>query len=758
MNDGKRLGQIFACSLIAVFAALLIGGCASYPIDFGKLHGGQVSREHAKPMEGGYYQNFDKKAATIEVGPVESTNPVNTQHVLVATVKDAAGNPLPGRRVEWMLAEGSVGAIVEVDESGWYNTRGHKVTNKYAISHSNQGDHVLTRGNSDPSDDIVLGKGQTWCTITSPTEGDSHVIAYAPAIYNWDKHKVFAIKHWRDVKWEWPKDAVNPIGTDHEFVVKVAKASDGTPLDCIVDFSIVSGPDAVFRPSNKKTASVKTAANGTASVTLAQVKPAEGQNVIEMIITREQCGECNPPVKIASGKVKKTWVGPRIGIKKTAPEQAGLGDEFDYQIVVNNPGKATATNVKVADTLPAGIEFVTSQPTAKRSGQNLEWSLGSLKQGANKAIRVKVKATKTGTFENCAVVTADHKLSAKSCDQTVVTAPRLAIKKTGPAEVLLCDPIKYTVVVTNSGDGPTSGVVVKDNLPNGLLTEAGNRAVNINVGTLNPGQSKKATYSAKASKPGTYTNTAIATDASGLKAEATHKVVVRQPVLVVTKTGPKIRYIGRAAAYEITVTNKGDGAARDTVLTDTVPGQMQFVSASDGGQLANGRVTWNLGTLAPNASRKVTVNLRASQIGTARNTANAQAYCAKASASAVTEVSGLAAILLEVVDVEDPIEVGANETYLIIVTNQGSAVGTNIKIDCTLPNEQQYVSITGPTNASVNGKNVSVAPLGQLAPKAKATYKLVVKATATGDLRFKVELKSDQMTSPVMETESTHVY
>ena len=40
----------------------------------------------------------------------------------------------------------------------------------------------------------------------------------------------------------------------------------------------------------------------------------------------------------------------------------------------------------------------------------------------------------------------------------------------------------------------------------------------------------------------------------------------------------------------------------------------------------------------------------------------------------------------------------------------------------------------------------------------EATYKVVVKGVAVGDVRFKVSLTSDQMTKPAEETESTHIY
>src|SRR5690606_14963771 len=123
-----------------------------------------------------------------------------------------------------------------------------------------------------------------------------------------------------------------------------------------------------------------------------------------------------------------------------------------------------------------------------------------------------------------------------------------------------------------------------------------------------------------------------------------------------------------------------------------------------------------------------------------------RAYCAKpANCTSTTEVVGIPAILLEVVDESDPIEVGQNETYTIIVTNQGSAPDTNIKVTVTLEDAMQYVSSSGPTTGRAEGKTITFAPLPSLAPKASATWKVVVKATAPGDVRFKTTLNSDEL-------------
>src|SRR5687767_10751436 len=38
------------------------------------------------------------------ISPTVDCNPVRTQHTLVVTVRDQAGNPMAGQRVEWILA------------------------------------------------------------------------------------------------------------------------------------------------------------------------------------------------------------------------------------------------------------------------------------------------------------------------------------------------------------------------------------------------------------------------------------------------------------------------------------------------------------------------------------------------------------------------------------------------------------------------------------------------------------------------------
>ncbi len=754
MRNLKSMAAALSAGVVLLGA---MAGCRNHMPHawFSWHYGGDMHRSYSKPPFG--VDNWDPWAASIELTPIEDVNPVRTQHVFVATVKDKEGKPLPNRRVEWIIASGSVGDFVEVDSNGWRASRGYKVDNHFAVTHTRNTNYTIRTGETD----IQIGEGQTWVVVTSPIEGETHITAYAPGIYDWSKHKTFAVKRWYDVTWEFPAAATNPTGTPHEFITKVTKYSDGSPLvGYDVTYKIVDGPAGTFDPGGRDSVTVKTDGGGLARVVLNQARPAEGTNNVEITIVRPenvQC--CEPAVPIATGRTSKTWIGPKIAIQKDCAAEKLLNEQFTYDIVVTNPSQVTTKDVVVTDPLPDGIDYVSSTPAGTVSGKTITWNAGALNGGGTWRAQVMVKAVRKGTFENCAEVRTAEGLSARDCCVTKVAEAAIAIEKTCTPEVVLCDTIEHTITVRNPGDAPATNVRVEDRLPDGMVTADGRTSLVFDGGTLEPGGAKQAKFTVKATKVGSFTNTATVTADGGLQASASCTTVVKQPALAITKSGPSERFIGRDAEYEITVSNRGDAPARDTILTDAVPQGATFVSASDGGAMSGGNVTWNLGTLPPGGSKTVKMVVRASTAGVIRNTASARAFCAEAQAAHEMNVKGIPAVLLEVIDVDDPIEVGSPTTYVITVTNQGSAVGTNIKIVCVLPPEGEFVSGEGATRGSAAGNTVSFEPYPSLPPGQKISFRVVMRAKAAGDIRFKVTMTTDQTGSvPIEETESTRLY
>jgi uncharacterized repeat protein (TIGR01451 family) len=443
-------------------------------------------------------------------------------------------------------------------------------------------------------------------------------------------------------------------------------------------------------------------------------------------------------------------------IERFAPNPLLLNKDYEYQLRVTNVSNGVLREVHLAERQAEHYKLNGTNPQAQSmSDGRLHWALGNLAPGEAKVVRLHGAATQLGEIRHCATVWYE----AAVCQVLDVVQPALALTQSAPAQVFMCDTIPLELTVSNTGVGPARNVVIRDQLPAGLTTTDGQSSVAINVGMLPAGESRGYIVNTRAANRGVFENTASATADGGLTAQASSATRVVQPVLTLTKTAPQMRFVGRPIDYEMTVTNRGDGVAKNTVLEDTLPQGVEFHSASAAGEFANGRIVWRLGDLEPGASRRVTARVVGTALSTIENRAEARAYCADAAvATAVTRIGGIPAILLEVIDEIDPVEVGADTVYMIRVTNQGSLADTNVTIVCELEDSMQYISATGATPATVEGTSIRFAPLATLPPKTQAVWRITVKAIESGDARFSVELSSDQIGRPVNETEATNFY
>ncbi len=482
-------------------------------------------------------------------------------------------------------------------------------------------------------------------------------------------------------------------------------------------------------------------------ISKAEPKKAEPKKAVE------QKTDCGPYLVTTYHPCKSS---PVIRVDKEMPREVQVNKTFNYTITITNLTKCVMTDMTVTEKMSEGFQYKSSSPQGRPRGSDIVWSIDTLDGGEVIVLQVTGVAADVKCLRNCTTITYAFAL----CTNVSVVKPKLTLSKTAPGSVMLCDTIPYKFVVTNAGSGVAENVKITDNLPAGLETVDGAKKIVFDAGDLSAGQSKEFTSIVKADKTGKYINKAFATSTSDISAQSQAVTTfVRQPVLSITKTGPKKQYIGKEMVYNIAVTNRGDADAEDTVVVDTLPDGIKSVKVSAGATVANGKVTWNIGTLPVNTTKKFTVIYTPVKAANYVNMAQATAICAQdVAAKAATNVTGIAAILLEVIDVSDPVEIGENETYVITATNQGSAPDTNVTIICTLEENQTYVSSSGVTVGTSVGNLIKFAPLKTLPPKAKATWRVVVKSVKAGDVRFKVSMNTDEIGRPVEETEATHLY
>jgi uncharacterized repeat protein (TIGR01451 family) len=343
-----------------------------------------------------------------------------------------------------------------------------------------------------------------------------------------------------------------------------------------------------------------------------------------------------------------------------------------------------------------------------------------------------------------------------------VREPKLVLKAGNPERIYLGDVATLSLTVSNPGDGPADHVRIVAQVPDGLEHSRG-KTFEQDLGCLAPGEHRTVQVVCLAKTSGLQNIDCTATADAGLNAHDVGKVEVVMPKLNIAVTGPKLRYLERHAKYDVVVTNPGTAPAHNVSVVQQLPQGFKFVAASSGGRHDGGArtVSWFVGDLQPGESREVDVELIPTAAGDqVQKIVASAARGLRAESEITTRVEGLSALLMELVDTDDPVEVGAETAYEIRVTNTGSKNETNLELVCSLPEKMEFRSARCAAGCKyrVEGREVIFEPLPSLAPRADVVYRVVVRGIAPGDLRFRARIRADGLTEPVLREESTKVY
>lgn len=448
---------------------------------------------------------------------------------------------------------------------------------------------------------------------------------------------------------------------------------------------------------------------------------------------------------------------PNLALEKVAPATIRMGEPLRYEIVVRNAGSTPAHSVVVRDPVPAGTELIATEPVAEHEQGELLWTLGTLEPQQERRLVVELKPTREGEIGSVAQVT----FAARAAARTLVAQPKLTLEVLPDVEqIQLGEAVTLTFRVSNPGTGTATGVVLIEPIPEPLEHPAG-AELEYEIGTLEPGQTREVPLTLSAGGGGRAVNQATVVADGGLEARATTTVDVVAPKLGVTVSGPRRRYLGRPASYTVAVVNPGQVPTTGVRVVSYVPEGMQFVEAGAGGRFDPGSstVSWSLAELAGSQTAHLNVALMPTSPGEKLHRVLATAERGlEAESQVTTAVEGISAVLLEVVDVDDPVEVGTETVYEVRIVSQGSKSSTNVRLTVEVPPGIEFLGSTGPTEGEASDGKVVFEPLERLGPGVDAVYRIRAKGTRAGDQRFKVALTTDQMTNPVREEESTRVY
>ncbi|MFJ4190606.1 hypothetical protein [Kitasatospora sp. NPDC089509] len=425
------------------------------------------------------------------------------------------------------------------------------------------------------------------------------------------------------------------------------------------------------------------------------------------------------------------------------------GQQIQWQVTVFNSGPSRARNVVVTDQVPAGVTNATmtardgtacpiSNGTATcpaveiAAGQTMTWTLsGTLASDAT------VTPTNTATVTGGPDPTASTHTAVASPSNSPSPQANLTVSKS-----LLTNPvvpgqqIQWQVSVTNNGPSRARNVVVTDTVPTGVT----NASMKAGDGTDCPiangtatcpaveiaaGQTMTWTLSGTLASDATVTPTNTVTVTGGPDPTASTHTAVASPSnspspqanLTVSKsllTNPVVP--GQQIQWRVSVTNNGPSLARNVVVTDQVPANVNDASMradADGTAcpIGNGTATcpaveipvgqtstWTLtGTLASDAT--VTPTNTATVTGGPDPTA----FTHTAVASPSNSPSPQANLTVSKSLLTNPVVPGQQIQWQVTVTNNGPSRARNVVVTDTVP--------TGVTNASMKAADGTDCPI-----------------------------------------------
>jgi uncharacterized repeat protein (TIGR01451 family) len=442
----------------------------------------------------------------------------------------------------------------------------------------------------------------------------------------------------------------------------------------------------------------------------------------------------------------------QVTASKKIPKLIELGQEVSYSIQL--VAREDATNVTVREEIPVNTKYLRSDPEGIVSGNQLVWRFPQLQRGATRTLNITLKPEREGRIEGYTSVTVEPQVYAA----TVVGQPKLVVRKTAPATAMVGSDVNYTLEVTNTGTYLAKAVVLTDLVPAGMSHASGSKEVVVQVGDIQPGQTRTVPLVLKSTQKGQAKNVARVDAANAAAVAVESSTLMMLQTLRAANKGPDDQYVGKPVSYDITVSNPGDVPLKNVLVTNSMPSEGRILQAS-GAAVSGNSATWSIAQLAPGETQKFNVVATALTAGVYKNMVNARsAEGVVAESEYATLWRGLPGLSLQMADSADPVREGDRTEFNITLTNQGTASDTNVRVQMSFPAGLQPLSSSGATTATITDQLVSFAPVVNLAPKQSLTWVVVAKGTAVGDNRTRVQYTSDSIKVPVSKDESTQVY
>ncbi|MBL9136651.1 MAG: tandem-95 repeat protein [Verrucomicrobiales bacterium] len=263
---------------------------------------------------------------------------------------------------------------------------------------------------------------------------------------------------------------------------------------------------------------------------------------------------------------------------------------------------------------------------------------------------------------------------------------------------------------------------------------------------------------------GTDTFRYQALDGRGVSATAEVRITVRHllpPKLLYEVEMPKTVKGFQPFDLTLVATNGGDLPLTNLTASLALPRGLIFVSSQPTARTNDSQVIWPIPNLEGGQTARLTAQFRPLTVGTVDIEASVKGPGVSPSGESMKRgtivLEGVAALLLEVIDDPDPIEVSGATTYTFRVTNMGNANLSEVTVSARLVGTQ-FVGGSGGATPASEPDQVRIPTIPRLLPKQTATWTLRCRSVSKGQARCTVTVTSASLEAPIEKTESTTVF
>jgi uncharacterized repeat protein (TIGR01451 family) len=268
-------------------------------------------------------------------------------------------------------------------------------------------------------------------------------------------------------------------------------------------------------------------------------------------------------------------------------------------------------------------------------------------------------------------------------------SPQLVVEKVAPAEIQVGRPAIFEIHVRNVGAVAATGVEIHDEIPEGTRLQSTKPQATRGVqgglvwklGTLPPGQDVAVEIELMPEDEGEIGSVATV----HFQSEASVRTRATRPLLAIKTEALGEVLKGEELALKITVSNPGSGIAENVVLEEHVP---QGFRHQEGTELE-----YEVGDLAPNESRELTLILEAVHPGPVVNMITARGE-PSLNAQNETPVEVIAPLLDVAVDGPSQRFLECEAVYNLSVRNPGTAPAKQVELAVEVPAGMKFVSGT----------------------------------------------------------------